>query len=146
MLEIRTCVLAAPGIEIRVPAGTFLENPEDREDFDGVTIRSHDGLYRMQWEVVEDVDESTEQGLVQLLEDMESSSIVYPIAPITVNGLTGHCVAYDDSRCGNYEARFDLSEHRQILFYIVTEPGLKIDKIMQTQEFHDALNAVFKTD
>ncbi len=146
MLEIINCVLASPGVEIHIPAGVYLLPQDEMPIVNGITLVSHDESYRMIWQINEDDEGNTEEGITQLLEDIKPRCIVRSVTPITVNGLSGHCAAYNDTRCGNYEARFSLPDNQQVYFYIITETGVKIETVMDTPEFQAALNAVRKAD
>lgn len=146
MLEIRNCILASPGVEIHVPSGVTLLEPEDVPFEAGISVRSRDKMYRMIWQITDSSDGTTEEGLKVLMEDIQPRSFVIPISPIELNGLSGHCVAYNMRCSGNYEARFSLPNGRQLWFYIITKAGLTIDALMQTQDFATALNAIRKAD
>jgi len=146
MLTIKNCVLTSPGIEIHIPSGFCLGSDDESLVYNGITVYSQDETYRMVWQVSEDEDLSTEEGLQFLLEEMSESDIIQPVTPIVVNGLSGHCVAYTDGRNGNYEARFSLPDSQQVYFYIITEQGTEIEDVMKTQEFQTALSAVRKAD
>ena len=146
MLAIKNCVLTASGVEICIPSGFYLGSDEESLVYNGITVYSKEETYRMVWQVNEDEEHSTEEGLLYLLEEMRESDIIQPVIPIVVNGLSGHCVAYTDGRSGNYEARFSLPDNQQIYFYIITEDGIKIEDVMKTQEFQAALFAIRKAD
>lgn len=146
MLKIKNCVLASHGIEIQIPSGFYLGCDDESLVYNGVTIYSQDESYRMVWQVNEDDENGTEEGLQYLLEDISKSDVLQPITPIEVNGLHGHCVAYSDGRNGNYEARFSLPENSQLYFYIITEKGISIEDVMNTTEFQTALTAIRKAE
>ena len=146
MLTIKNCVLTSSGIEICIPSGFCLGSDDESLVYNGITVYSQDETYRMVWQVNEDEELSTEEGLHYLLEEMCESDIIQPVTQIVVNGLSGHCVAYTDGRNGNYEARFSLPDNQQVYFYIITEQGIEIEDVMKTQEFQAALSAVRRTD
>ena len=146
MLTIKNCVLTSSGVEICIPSGPCLGSDDESLVYNGITVYSKDETYRMVWQVNEDEELSTEEGLNYLLEEMCESDIIQPVTPIAVNGLSGHCVAYTDGRNGNYEARFSLPNNQQVYFYIITEQGIEIEEVMRTQEFQAALSAVRRAD
>lgn len=146
MLLMKNCILASSGVEIHIPSGCYLASDEEVYVYNGITVYSHDESYRMVWQVNENEDRSTEEGLQDLLSEMRESEVLKPITPITVNDLTGHCTAYTDGRNGNYEARFMLPDHQQVYFYIITEHGVNIEDVMKTPEFESALNAIRRAD
>ena len=146
MLLIKECVLTAPGVEIHIPSGFYLGSDDESLVYNGITVYCQDETYRMVWQINEDEDRSTEDGVRYLLEEMCESEILLPVTPIVVNGLSGHCAAYTDGRNGNYEARFSLADNRQIYFYIITEQGVDIEEVMKTPEFQKALTSVHRTD
>lgn len=47
MLEIRNCILASPGVEIHVPSGVTLLEPEDVPFEAGISVRSQDNALRI---------------------------------------------------------------------------------------------------
>jgi len=146
MLTIKNCVLTSSGVEICIPSGLCLGSDDESLVYNGITVYSKDETYRMVWQVNEDEELSTEEGLNYLLEEMCESDIIQPVTPIVLNGLSGHCVAYTDGRNGNFEARFSLPDNQQVYFYIITEQGVDIEEVMKTQEFQAALSAVRRAD
>lgn len=72
--------------------------------------------------------------------------IVQPIRAVEVNGLTGHCIAYNDACYGNYQARFQLPDNRVLLFSVIAQHGTTILAVMETQLFQKALHAARKMD
>lgn len=146
MLQIKNCVLTAPGVEIHIPQNCYLANGDEETVTDnGIAVYSADKSYRVVWQINEEHG-NTENSLKTLLEEMEDSGVLVPVMPIVINGLAGHCVAYTDGRNGNYEAHFSLPGNRQLYFYIVAEPGVDIEKVMKTTEFREALNAVRRAE
>lgn len=151
MFQISSCVITAEGVEIRIPSGTYLTRSEDVAISDGVEVCDQKESFHMLWEIFEDDEHGTEAGLRRLLADArpdnrEPDYIVQAVQPVEVNGLTGHCVAYRDEYYGNYEARFQLSDSRLLVFTVVTQPGVDIREIMGTKLFQEALQAARKRD
>lgn len=146
MFEIKNCILTAPGVEIHIPTGCHIQDESGEAFENGITVYSHDEAYRMIWQINDYDEGDTEEGLRSLVEEIQPSGKVWPIQPLIVNGLSGHCVAYQTSRNGNFEARFALPDDQQIYFIIITEKCLSIEELMQKQEFKDALNSVHKAD
>ena len=93
-------------ISFRIPDGYFLSAVPGRESDNSIILYSSDQSFSLELWLEEDCDGSKEE-LAAVIHDLDAT-VVYPIAPIMVNGLSGHHATYRGLRTQYYEAWFDV--------------------------------------
>jgi len=98
-----------------------------------ITLVSPDKRFSVDLSIIEDSEGAYEE-LVSVIEDM-APSIVYPISPISINGIQGYHATYRAKRTQYYEAWLDIDSG--VTFNLVIETTGDILSIDCTKLFAD---------
>ena len=96
------------GISFQIPDGYFLDSTPGEESDNTIRLYAPDESFAVELRVEEDCDGSQAE-LASVIHDL-TPTVVYPIAPITVNGLSGHHATYRNRRTQYYEVWFDIDD------------------------------------
>lgn len=96
------------GISFQIPDGYYFDSTPGEESENTIHLCAPDESYGIEIRVEEDCDGS-EAELESVISDL-TPTIVYPIAPLVVNGLCGHHTTYRNRRTQYYEAWFDMED------------------------------------
>ena len=108
MLQYKNHRVHFEGVSFQIPDGFFLDSTYGEESDNTIHLYSSDETFTLELRVEEDCD-GAEAELESVISDL-SPTVVYPIAPITVNGLSGHHATYRNRRTQYYEAWFDVDD------------------------------------
>ena len=125
------------GVSFCIPDGFFLETDPDVNYERGIGAWNPTQTCLYMW-VISDDEVGTREGLEKASCDFKRLS---EITPITLNGLSGHWVAYNTRFEEYYEVRFALPGGKQLALILEKEGG-KIKTDMDSQEFKDALSGI----
>lgn len=95
-------------ISFQIPEGFFLDSRPELLANNSIRLYATDESFSLELRVEMDCD-SAEQELASVIHDMEPT-VIYNVAPLTVNGLRGHYATFRCQRTQYYEAWFDLEE------------------------------------
>lgn len=95
------------GVSFQIPDGYFLNSEPGEEKDDMLYLYAPDKSFHVMMQIEEDCDGSADE-LETVLDDM-AATVVYPISPVAVNGLSGHHTTYRTKRTQYYEVWFDIS-------------------------------------
>lgn len=112
------------GISFKIPDGYFLDSTYGEESDNTIHLYSPDESFALELRVQEDCDGSAAE-LESVISDL-TPTVVYPIAPLAVNGLSGHHATYRNRRTQYYEAWFDI-ENDTALSVVVETKGDILD-------------------
>ena len=96
------------GISFQIPDNYFLDSTPGEESENTIHLCAPDESYGVEIWVEEDCDGS-EAELASVISDL-TPTVVYPIAPLVINGLCGHHATYRNRRTQYYEAWFDIDD------------------------------------
>ena len=96
------------GISFQIPDNYFLDSTPGEESENTIHLCAPDESYGVEIRVEEDCDGS-EAELASVISDL-TPTVVYPIAPLVINGLCGHHATYRNRRTQYYEAWFDIDD------------------------------------
>lgn len=131
------------GASFAMPEG-FLIEPTPLEPTDnGFVLFSPDDKYVLTISFSKD-SEPTDAVLNSLFSKEYGLEPFQPIAPIEINGLSGHYALYHGGRDQYYEARFQLEDNWNLVILIRTEPEIGIKSIVNTNALQEILSCVRK--
>ena len=114
-----------PGASFIIPSGFYLDtDPELSDDF-GIHIEPRDGSCR--FHITYHRAYATDEGLREIISQFDTSYIIRDIAPIQLNGLTGHDALYGSKPDEYYEARFQLPGQNNLIVVVTLESGKSPD-------------------
>ena len=96
------------GISFQIPDGFYLDSTFGEESDNTIHLYSSDESFALELRVQEDCDGS-EAELASVISDL-TPTVVYPIAPLVINGLCGHHATYRNRRTQYYETWFDIDD------------------------------------
>lgn len=106
------------GISFQIPEGFFFDPVEGCDVLNAIRLFAPDESFTLELRMEEDCMGS-EQELASVIHDLEPA-LVYPIAPLTVNGLQGHHATYRCRRTQYYEAWLEIGEGNALSLIIET--------------------------
>ena len=110
-------------ISFQIPEGFFFDPVEGDDAAEALQFFSPDDSFTLELRIEEDCMGS-EGELASVIHDLEPT-VVYPIAPLTVNGLQGHHAAYRCRRAQYYEAWFDIGDGSALRLIIKTRDDIR---------------------
>ena len=131
------------GASFAMPDGFFIEPTPLEPTDNGFMLFSPDDKYVLTISFSEE-SQPTDAILNSLFSKEYGLEPFQPIAPIEINGLTGHCALYHGGRDQYYEARFQLTDDYHLVVLIRTEPEIGIKSIVNTKTLHEILSCVRK--
>lgn len=117
-------------------------DPELVDDF-GVYIVPKDRAYSVHLSFSK--DGRTDEALREILGQYDEYSMIREIAPIEDNDLRGHDAIYTSGSVGYYEARFQLTDQRNLLC-LVTTKATDLEEILASQDFHMDMAGIRRED
>lgn len=113
-------------ISFQIPDGYFLNFDPEMVGDNGVRLYSPDQSYTVELRLEEDCDGSARE-LTAIIQDLQPT-VVYSLAPLTVNNVSGHHTTYRGLRHQHYEAWFDVDGTTALSLVVETQGDiLKID-------------------
>ena len=106
------------GISFQIPEGFFFDPVEGCDVLNTIRLFAPDDSFALELRIEEDCVGS-EAELASVIHDLEPT-LVYPIAPLTINGLQGHHATYRCRRTQYYEAWLDIGEETALSLIIET--------------------------
>lgn len=105
-------------ISFQIPDGFYFNSEPGEESDNTLNLCDPDETFTLELRVEEDCDGSAVE-LESVINDL-APTVVYPIAPLTINGLSGHHVTYRNRRTQYYEAWFDMADDASFSLIIST--------------------------
>ncbi len=109
------------GASFEIPDGFYFDSETGDDTPNQIKFVAPDEYYEVEIRVEEDCD-GTDEELASVIHDL-SPEVVYPIAPLLMNGLAGHHVTYRNRRTQYYEARFALADGTSQLMVLASTAG-----------------------
>jgi len=132
-----------PGASITIPEGFYLNSdPELGDDF-GIFIEPKDRAFSVHlsyWK-----DGRTDEAIRAILTEEDEYLIIRDIAPVANNGLQGHDAIYSCDGVGYYEARFQMTDQRNLMCLITTKSNT-LGEVMAGQDFHMVMAGIRHED
>lgn len=123
-----------------LPDGFYLEDTPDRKWEHGFCAWSPQRDYRCSWRLCRDCA-GTAAELERWLSPEFGFTPLSEVAPLEVNGLSGHFLLYENHRKQYYEARFDLGDGEEFVFEAETWDR-PIRQVAASPEFRAALEGI----
>ena len=109
-------------ISFQIPDGFYYDSAPREESDNLIYLHPADESYDLQLRIEEDCDGSKAE-LDSVIYDL-SATVVYPVAPISCGGLSGHHATYRSRRTQYYEAWFDLEDGRALTIVVETKGNI----------------------
>ena len=112
------------GVSFQIPDGYFFNSEPGGESDNFIQLYAPDQTFTVDIRIEKDCDEVIAE-LQSVLDDLDPT-IVYPPAPLQMNGLTGCHATYRNRRSQSYEAWFELGSETALSMTLTT-PGNILD-------------------
>lgn len=113
------------GASFEIPDGFYFDSETNEDTPNLLKIVAPDESYTVEVRIEEDCD-GTDEELASVIDDL-SPEVVYPVAPLLMNGLAGHHATYRNRRTQYYEAHFGLPDGTTHLLILISTAGDILD-------------------